>query len=133
MIKVLEKHSWISWILVAIIVITIFYMSSLTFESQGGKGFGWKTIVYHFGIFFFLSFFLHNALVKGKYEWFILIAVLISIVYGISDEFHQMFVPGRACTFDDVMVDSCGILSASFIYSIVLSFRKQKEYKNKYL
>ncbi len=39
-----------------------------------------------------------------------LTALLISILYAISDEIHQYFVPGRACQFRDVMIDSCGAL-----------------------
>ena len=38
------------------------------------------------------------------------IALLISVLYAISDEIHQYFVPGRACQFRDVMIDSCGAL-----------------------
>lgn len=39
-----------------------------------------------------------------------LIAFLISVLYAISDEIHQYFVPGRACQFRDIMIDSCGTL-----------------------
>ncbi len=32
------------------------------------------------------------------------------IFYAVSDEFHQLFVPGRACLFTDVCIDSAGAL-----------------------
>lgn len=35
-------------------------------------------------------------------------AVLISALYAASDEIHQYFVPGRACMFTDVLIDSAG-------------------------
>lgn len=38
------------------------------------------------------------------------IAMIISVLYAISDEVHQYFVPGRACQFRDVVIDSCGAL-----------------------
>ena len=38
-------------------------------------------------------------------------AVVISILYAASDEFHQKFVPGRSCQFTDVLIDSAGVLA----------------------
>ena len=35
-------------------------------------------------------------------------AVIISVLYAASDEFHQRFVPGRSCQFTDVLIDSAG-------------------------
>jgi VanZ family protein len=34
--------------------------------------------------------------------------VLLVIVYGASDEFHQYFVPGRQADVFDLMADSLG-------------------------
>lgn len=31
--------------------------------------------------------------------------------YAATDEFHQLFVDGRACTFSDWVTDSCGALT----------------------
>ena len=52
------------------------------------------------------------------------VLILIALMYGISDEFHQSFVPGRATTFADFLLDSTGILFAGFIYVLSLSRRK---------
>ncbi|MBR9705029.1 teicoplanin resistance protein VanZ, partial [Candidatus Pacearchaeota archaeon] len=41
-------------------------------------------------------------------------------LYGISDEIHQLFVLGRACTISDVLVDSIGIFSAGYLYLLFL-------------
>ena len=124
MIKLLEKYSIISWIFVFIIVIAIFYISSLQFPPGSG-GFGWKTVAYHFLAFFFLGFFLNPALVKGNNKCMVLVAIVLAVLYGISDEVHQYFVPGRHMAFSDVMVNSCGILFASLIYTVSLRFRKK--------
>lgn len=43
---------------------------------------------------------------KKKY----VLAFLITVVYAASDEFHQLFVPGRSCQVTDVMIDSCGAI-----------------------
>jgi VanZ family protein len=34
---------------------------------------------------------------------------LISLLYAVSDEFHQSFVPGRQGSASDVVIDSIGI------------------------
>lgn len=39
-----------------------------------------------------------------------LLALGFSLLYAGMDELHQLFVPGRACRFTDVLVDGVGIL-----------------------
>lgn len=36
------------------------------------------------------------------------LSVLISALCAAADELHQYFVPGRACMFTDVLIDSAG-------------------------
>ncbi|MGC4073141.1 MAG: VanZ family protein [Nibricoccus sp.] len=45
------------------------------------------------------------------------IAVLAASLYGISDEFHQSFTPGRSVEFDDWIADTIGALVAVTIYA----------------
>ncbi len=45
-----------------------------------------------------------------------LFAFLISTFYGVSDEFHQSFVPGRNSSIDDVMADALGAFIGGFVY-----------------
>ena len=49
------------------------------------------------------------------------IALLLCVVYAISDEFHQFFVPGRACQARDVAIDSLGSLTG--IVLVLLCFK----------
>ena len=37
-----------------------------------------------------------------------ILTVLFCTLYGISDEFHQSFVPGRCVSGYDLLADSCG-------------------------
>ncbi|MFQ8632799.1 MAG: VanZ family protein, partial [Intestinibacter bartlettii] len=53
-----------------------------------------------------------------------------SVLYAISDEIHQYFVPGRACQFRDVMIDSCGALFG--IAVIVILKKMVNKIKNIY-
>ncbi len=114
-----EKHNKISWVITIFIAIIIFYISSLTFPP-GAPSFGWETIAYHFYAFLFLEAFLLISINQGKIEnkKFIFVAIIIALVYGVSDEIHQLFVPGRACSFSDFLIDSAGILFATLIYSL---------------
>jgi len=123
-----ERHSGISWIATIIIGIAIFYISSLTF-AQVPVVFriNWKTIFYHFAVFFFFSFFLHISLIKGKNITFILPSIIIGIIYGLSDEIHQLFVPGRFCSFSDWMLDTSGILLASLVYLIYINYKTSRQ------
>jgi len=109
-----------------LIAIAIFYISSLTFPISPGKGFDLKPTLYHIFIFFFFTIFLLFALVRGKKKDFIFIAIIIAIFYALTDEIHQLFVPGRFSSFPDLILDSLGILTASFIYVLILRFRKKR-------
>ena len=53
-------------------------------------------------------------------------AVVISL-YGIIDEIHQSFVPGRSCSFLDWCADTIGALigSALFYFIIVIICKKR--------
>lgn len=118
MITWFEKHYKISWTITIIIAITIFYLSSKTFDGPPG-GVSYFSIFYHFLAFFYLSFFLLISLIKGKINKnLLIIGLILAILYGISDEIHQYFVPGRASTISDVLINSAGILFAGTLYSI---------------
>lgn len=41
-----------------------------------------------------------------------MLSAVIGIAYAITDELHQLLVPGRACELKDVAVDSAGVLLA---------------------
>ena len=45
-------------------------------------------------------------------------AVLLATAYGVSDEFHQWFVPGRSPDPFDVLADSTGAASAVLIAGV---------------
>lgn len=45
---------------------------------------------------------------KGTGYQTIGLALLICVLYAISDEIHQHFVPGRGAQVKDVLIDSAG-------------------------
>ena len=44
-----------------------------------------------------------------------LLAFLITLLYAMSDEYHQTFVPSRHGMAWDVLIDSCGGIAALFL------------------
>ena len=46
-------------------------------------------------------------------------AVAISVVYALSDEFHQSFVPGRASEAKDLMIDALGSAIGAMGYALM--------------
>lgn len=71
----------------------------------------------HFCVYLILGLLVMNCFnINKKY---ILYSVLICLLYSISDEIHQIFVPGRSCEFLDVIIDTFGsFLGSSIIYKI---------------
>ncbi len=51
---------------------------------------------------------------SSKEWWPFLLAFLITFLYAVSDEYHQTFVPGRNGNAWDVLIDSCGGMTALF-------------------
>ncbi len=56
---------------------------------------------------------------RRRYLW----AFLLTILYSVSDEFHQSFTPGRHPSHGDVLIDGCGAALALFVHFHGLSVR----------
>ncbi len=85
----------------------------------------WQSVVRtlgHFSEYGALGFFAANAArsygLKGL--WGILAPFAFSVVYALSDEIHQIFVPGRTCELKDLLVDSLGSLLGVLLFSLVM-------------
>lgn len=47
-------------------------------------------------------------------------AIFLGIAYGITDEIHQMYVPGRTSSVADLMADGIGVTLAQIVFWIIL-------------
>jgi VanZ family protein len=88
----------------------------------------------HFGAYGLLSALLYlNLYFQNKFEllsnYSAFFTVLIASVYGLLDEIHQMFVPGRSAEFLDWLADFSGSLLAVLITSYLI--KKIKAYEPK--
>ncbi len=103
----------------------IFYLSSQT----GPGGPEWQAVVFHIVAYSLLASLLWLGL-RGTTEVSRLsagfIVVTLTMLYGISDEWHQSFTPGRMADPYDVMVDTVSAVGAVLVL-IVISTRLRKD------
>lgn len=50
---------------------------------------------------------------------------ILGTMYAVSDEFHQLFVPGRSGQVRDVLIDSCGVLAGVLIMEGIMRHREK--------
>lgn len=81
----------------------------------------------HFTEYLILALLVINAFRESGVKKFklYLYSFLLCILYAISDEFHQLFVPGRAGQLKDVLIDSLGSICG--IYMHYLKYRKSMD------
>lgn len=72
----------------------------------------------HFFVYFVLGIFLLNALRSSGVSNYkaITLAFLLAVLYAISDEVHQLSVPGRVGNIKDVFIDSHGAAGGIAFY-----------------
>ena len=54
-----------------------------------------------------------SAIPHKKWSW--IYALVFCVMYAVSDEIHQYFVPGRACSMFDICVDTSGSLAGIYL------------------
>lgn len=52
------------------------------------------------------------------------LAAAIATLYGVTDELHQLFVPGRSCDVLDLAADLAGAIIGSFILARIYYDKK---------
>ncbi len=122
----------LSWVLVALWAAFIFFMSAHTGSDFSGTGplavvKGWLVslvapvfgedsdivnVVAHFCEYLVFGVLLFRAVgltAPGRSRWWAaLVAVALASTYGVADELHQAFVPGRLCDPADWLTDTLG-------------------------
>ena len=75
----------------------------------------------HFFVYLVLGALAANAFYSSGVRGFkgIAAALVVCILYAVSDEIHQLFVPGRSGQFTDVLIDSAGAAVGSFVICII--------------
>lgn len=104
------------WIPVFVVMIIIFIFSSqqrINVSETKAVNFSiFKSMhVIEYALLYFLLFrAFRKSLNKAWQDKAYIFALVISILYAISDEFHQTFTPTREGSARDIVIDTIGIL-----------------------
>lgn len=107
------------WVLVLLWVILIFVLShqpELKSDLPGGWDFLLRKLA-HISEYVILTLLLVNALKEYglSRKKILFLAISLSFLYALSDEYHQSFISGRDGAFRDVLIDSLGIFLAAWL------------------
>lgn len=120
------------WLPVYVYAGLIFYFSSLPVIPSLIIEIYPETLVWHVIEYTILSILLFRAFINSKNITFrenaIHLAIIIAILYGVTDEIHQHFVPGRDFSHFDIIANSVGsivILTKNVFIRGKLYFKRQ--------
>ena len=120
------------WLPVYVYAGVIFYFSSLPTIPPLIIEIYPETLIWHMIEYAIFSILLFRALINSKTTTFrenaIHLAIIISILYGVTDEIHQHFVPGRTSSLFDIIANSVGstvILTKNIFDRGKLYFKRQ--------
>ncbi len=138
-----KTHRALSLILLLSVMVTIFCLSaqdSTNSAEVSGSVVSWlykllkidlpdgtvRTIA-HCCEFAALGFLMLNALRSFKPTFNPISSILLSFAYAVTDEIHQLFVPGRAFQIIDLAVDLMGIILGTLAFIILTTIIKKKK------
>jgi VanZ family protein len=101
----LEEHRSIARASALVYMCAIFLFSSMSRVPQPDVGFD-TSVLAHFLEYAVLGVLLSAALGLEKKRVFV--AIFVASLFGVSDELHQFFVPGRVASIYDAATDAAG-------------------------
>jgi VanZ family protein len=112
----------------AMLAITI--QSSISRIELPDMGFDWSDKLLHFLAYFVVGVLLARGLYhfrsQSVSDRHLLHTIWAGILFGLSDELHQWFVPGRDASVGDWIADALGIFTAVLFYKLWrINFRKR--------
>ena len=122
------------WFLVTGYAAFIFFLSSLPRplpESLQKYLSDWILHGVEYGVFgFLLVRALQGSFEKQSRSFLLITALILGIFYGVSDEWHQRFVPNRHSSARDVAVDGVGVFLGAMVW--IKRFYPSKESKSRH-
>lgn len=108
------------WLLLAGYALVIFIQSSLPSPALGPDVPGQDKVL-HLAAYGLMGYLACRAFATLRglrtLRWVCLAGVLFSILFGLSDEWHQAFVPGRQADGWDWAADSLGAILGALVYA----------------
>lgn len=104
--------------------VLIFLLSSIsTLPYVIPSFFGFDKLA-HFSEYYFFGCVICRWLLAERCRFakrhFFALTIVIGTCYGISDEWHQSFVPGRHATPWDALFDMLGVVTAAVTYPLII-------------
>jgi VanZ family protein len=94
-----------------------------------------KTVVFvrksaHFTLYFILGLLVISFLKEfGLSRKSIIISIIVVLLYAVSDEIHQTFIPGRSGEVLDVLIDAIGGSLSTVLYYLIYRRNKHEQEK----
>ena len=85
-------------------------------------------------ICFVLGILAYRTVVLIRKDRVYLYSGFITVLYALSDEFHQLFIPGRTGRLKDVCIDSIGMLIGFlciYIFNKIKGGKYERVYRTK--
>ena len=139
-----NKRLVLAWTLLILWMLFIFIMSSFNGVMSSNQSGSIATLIYnlfdisdtekvsfivrkcaHVSEFFILGILVINLVSKYNVKHIYLISFIICVLYASSDEFHQLFVPGRSGQVTDVLIDLIGVVLGLLLVFLIRCFRKE--------
>lgn len=79
----------------------------------------------HITEYIILAFLMYNVLHNYNINDY-KIVIILCIIYSCTDEFHQLFIPGRSGQIIDVLIDTIGIIIGTTFYYLLIKTKKIK-------
>ncbi len=125
-----RSRRWLAWLPVIAIMVVIFVLSAqsglrVSDDAAVDKPF---RVTGHLLAFATLAALLLVALSWGRRPRLrdAIVAFGISVAYGLTDEWHQSFVPDRTGRLDDVVTDAIGALIGLAVAWVTLTWSARK-------
>ena len=124
--KMKNKITFIAkyWLPPLLWAVVIFLFSS--HPTKGVSEIHWQDFIVkktaHLIEYGFLAILIYRGLINSKVKNLHagIAAILVSFIYGATDEIHQMFTPGRESTIRDVIFDTIGaVIVIYFIWRLL--------------
>ena len=139
-----NKRLVLAWTLLILWMLFIFIMSSFNGVMSSNQSGSIAVLIYnlfdisdtekvsfivrkcaHVSEFFILGILVINLVSKYNVKHIYLISFIICVLYASSDEFHQLFVPGRSGQVTDIFIDMIGVVLGLLLVFLIRCFRKE--------
>jgi VanZ family protein len=133
------KNFFYYWLPVYVYASLIFYFSSLPKIPEPIIEIIPQTLILHIIEYAILSILLFRAFTKSNNTNMrnnaVLLAIMIATLYGITDEIHQYFVPGRISSYLDIIANCIGstVILIRNTFGVNLTQKTKKFLKSIYM